>query len=198
MAMRVGLLVLFALASAACQNISDLGSWVVAPHGAARAVMSGGVHSGGVQPMPREGLGQRWRPLRATADSSEVHQAPGQSIDGDQETFWASAGKVDEARLTLAFPQRQAFRWALVKTGPMPDGATFKFLVSDDNATWTPAYGRTTNSTWGMELQDIHGEGRFLQVRFYSRIGGPALRFTVHELEVYGGAAPGPSDGEGG
>jgi hypothetical protein len=143
---------------------------------------------GGVQPMPSEGLGPRHLPTSATADSSDADHPASLTIDTNQTTYWASAGPKTNAQVTLAFPSRQTFRWVLLKTGPLPEGVTFKFMVSDDGQHWQPGYGRTTNSTWEMQLQDIQGAGKYLRVWFFSRLAGPPTRFMLHEIEVYGGA----------
>lgn len=144
---------------------------------------------GGVQPMPSEGLGPRHVPISATADSADSDHPASLTIDADQATFWASAGEKTGAKVTLAFPARQTFRWVRLKTGPLPDGVTFKFMVSDDGLKWEPGYGRTTNSTWDMQLQDVQGAGKYLQVWFFNRMGGPPIRFMLHEIEVYGGVS---------
>jgi hypothetical protein len=142
----------------------------------------------GVVPTPTAGLGARWTPTEATADSSVSHHVAAVAIDGDLDTFWDNGTPAAESQLTLAFAERHPFRWARLKTGPLPDGVTMKFFVSDDGAIWNPVSGRAINSTWGMELQELTGEGKYLRVRFYKKLQGPDVRFKVYELEAYGGA----------
>lgn len=142
----------------------------------------------GVQPMPAEGLGPRFKAVGATADVAEAERAPTLAMDGNPSTYWASGLQATGAALSLSFSTRRAFRWAMIKTGPLPEGVTFKFMVSDDGSQWTPASPRHKNTTWTMQVQEIMGEGKFLQVRFFNHDQGPPSRFKVHEIEVYGGA----------
>ena len=141
----------------------------------------------GVQPMPDNGLGARWRPVGASASASEPKQAPDLAMDGNESTFWSSGPQPDQASLTLAFPKRRAFRWALIKTGPLPKGVTFKFMVSDDGVQWTPGSPRHMNTTWTKQVQEIMGEGKFLQVRYFNSDEGAATSYKVYEIELFGG-----------
>jgi hypothetical protein len=189
MANRVGLLMIGAVTAAVtgCQVLSLGGIRAVEMPGPTRKVLHTSTGAG-VQPMPAEGLGLRLLPTGATANTAENNHAAGLTIDANQGSYWASGPQASEATLTLAFSSSQSFRWALIKTGPMPAGVTFKFMVSDDGTSWNPASPRQMNSTWEMQLQDIYGEGKFLQVRFFNRDGGPPNRFKIHEIEVYSGA----------
>ncbi|MNS34850.1 hypothetical protein D3C72_669850 [compost metagenome] len=90
--------------------------------------------------------------------------------------------------LALAVARRSAFRWALIKTGPLPKGVTFRCMVSDDSVQWTPASPRHVNTTWSKQVQDVMGDGKYLQVRFFSAHKGLASPFRVREFELYGGA----------
>jgi hypothetical protein len=138
--------------------------------------------------MPAEGLGPRFKPVGATADASETAHGPALATDGDPSSYWASGLQATGAALSLSFSARHTFRWALIKTGPMPEGVTFKFMVSDDGIQWNPASPRQKNTTWSMQVQEILGAGKYVQVRFFNRDQGPPSRFMIHEIEVYGGA----------
>ena len=149
--------------------------------------------------LPDQDLGDRLRPEAATASSTLKTLEAARAIDGNGASYWASGGyREEEVALTLRFPAKQAFRWARVKTGPLPHGATYKFMVSDDGRTWAPASGRLVNTTWGLQLQEVQGEGRYLRMRLFNHMVAPAPRFTVYELELYGGPATGRTTYEGG
>lgn len=196
MANRVGLLMIGAVTAAVtgCQVLILGGSQAVEVPGPTRKVLHTSTGAG-VQPMPAEGLGPRLLPMGATANTAENNHAAGLVIDADQGSYWASGPQASEATLTLAFSSRHSFRWALIKTGPLPAGVTFKFMVSDDGTSWNPASPRQMNSTWEMQLQDIYGEGRYLRVQFFNRDGGPPTRFLVHEIEVFSGAESNSNEG---
>lgn len=141
----------------------------------------------GVQPAPAEGLGTRWTPTGATASSSVSHHLPAVAIDGNLDTFWDSGEPSATSTITLAFAERHRFRWLRLKTGPTAEGASMKVMVSDDGTTWNPASGRILNSTWDPEVHDVVGDGKYLQIKFFSPMDGPKQHFQVHELEAYGG-----------
>lgn len=168
-----------ALAVAACQ---------AAPPTPIRHVLHEDGGAGvGVQPAPAEGLGTRWTPTGATASSSVSHHVPAVAIDGNLDTFWDSGEPSATATITLAFAERRPFRWLRLKTGPLPDSTSMKVMVSDDGTTWNPASGRIYNSTWDLENHDILGDGKYLQVKFFSPMEGALQHFKVHEIEAYGG-----------
>ncbi|MFN3432255.1 MAG: discoidin domain-containing protein, partial [Candidatus Sericytochromatia bacterium] len=145
---------------------------------------------------PPAGTLSRVMPTAVTASSSQPNLPPARAIDGNVATQWSSGGyKAPEEDLTLAFAAQQTFGRIRIKTGALPEGITFKVDVSDDGVNWSPASGRLTNRTWGMESQDVYGAGKFLKVRFFNSLSAPIARFSVFELEAYatgGGAAPPP------
>lgn len=145
---------------------------------------------------PPAGTLTRVMPTAVSASSSQANLPPARAIDGDVATQWSSGGyKAPEESLTLAFAASQTFGRIRIKTGALPEGITFKVDVSDDGVTWSPASGRLTNRTWGVEAQDVYGAGKFLKVRFFNSQTAPIARFSVFELEAYatGGAAPTPT-----
>jgi hypothetical protein len=112
-----------------------------------------------------------------------------QAIDGNLGTQWANGGyKEPEAWLRLEFPSVVTFGQVKIKTGALPTGITYKFETSNDGTTWSPASGRITNLTWGMEAKDVVGAGKYLRVRFLNSQTAPIARFVVYELEAYAGS----------
>jgi hypothetical protein len=144
---------------------------------------------------PPAGTLHRVMPTGISASSSQTNLPPARAIDGGVATQWSSGGyKAPEESLTLAFAESRTFGRIRIKTGALPEGITFKVDVSDDGVTWSPASGRLTNRTWGVEAQDVYGAGRFLKVRFFNSQTAPIARFSVFELEAYAtGAGPAPT-----
>lgn len=160
----------------------------------------------GAPPAPGEPLGpkaeaayrvQAVQRLTLTGIQAEAGGRIERAVDGLLATGWASP-VVRPARtaVVLRFGERRTFTRLRIRTGPMPEGTTFKADVSDDGLNWEPSSGRLKNTTRGMEDKELHGSGSFLRLRFYNSDTHPIDRFEVYEIEVYGeasGAAPAPA-----
>lgn len=134
-------------------------------------------------------VGTRLTAIAATASSTYTGLPAERAIDGSLSTQWANGGyKEPECWLQLEFPQVVSFGQAKIKTGALPTGVTFKFDTSVDGVNWSPASGRITNLTWGMEAKDLVGQGKYLRVRFLNSQMDPIARFQVYELEAYAGS----------
>lgn len=127
------------------------------------------------------------RPAGVSNGPSYANLSPLRAIDGDLATQWAS-GEYQPAEVYYQLNWNEAFDFTEVrlKTGALPAGVTFRFEVSDDNATWRQASGNLTNTTWNLEPEAVSGRGKFLRIRFFNRATNPIARFSLYEVEAYG------------
>lgn len=199
--MRILPIACLALALAACQPVSLTAS---APPELQRQVLhadgEGGDDPHDHTPLPISNdtwnlplsgpAGEKLVPTSAMASTHHGCMAPGNAIDGDTDSAWANADiQEGEAWMTLTFPTEKTFRGIRIKTDPTAHGVTFKVMTSNDGVRWEPASGRLVNLSWGMEPQEVAGQGRILKLEFFNHMVKPTHRFTVFELEAYGGAA---------
>jgi hypothetical protein len=198
--MRISLTLALALALTACQPISPTAAPLASMSRQVLHVEDADTHDhdytpappGEVWTLPLTGpQGEALKPLGATASTSHGCMTADRAIDGDPNSSWVNADLLEgEAALTLAFDRKHQFRGIRIKTDPTAHGVTFKVMTSDDGIRWNPSSGRLVNLSWGLEPQEVAGEGRFLKLELFNHMTRPTSRFQVFELEVYGAVSP--------
>lgn len=202
--MRISLTLALAVALTACQPISPTAAPLASLSRQVLHVEDADAHdhatdytpSNEVWTLPLVGpQGDALRPLAATATTSHGCMTADKAIDGDTNSSWVNAELSEgEAALTLSFDRKHQFRGIRLKTDPTAHGVTYKVMTSDDGQRWNPSSGRLVNLSWGMEPQEVAGEGRFLRLELFNHMTQPTSRFQVFELEVYGSvSSPGVS-----
>jgi hypothetical protein len=198
--MRISLTLALALAVTACQPISPTAAPLASISRQVLHAEDADAHdhatdytpSSEVWTLPLAGpQGAPIAPIGATATTSRGCMTADKAIDGDPNSSWVNAElREGEAALTLSFAQKHQFRGIRLKTDPTAHGVTYKVMTSDDGRRWNPSSGRLVNLSWGMEPQEVAGEGRFLRLELFNHMTQPTSRFQVFELEVYGSVSP--------
>lgn len=198
--MRISLTLALALAMTACQPISPTAAPLASISRQVLHAEDADAHdhatdytpSNEVWTLPLTGpTGTPIAPVGAAATTSHGCMTADKAIDGDTNSSWVNAELSEgEAALTLSFDRKHQFRGIRLKTDPTAHGVTYKVMTSDDGVRWNPSSGRLVNLSWGMEPQEVAGEGRFLKLELFNHMTQPTSRFQVFELEVYGSVSP--------
>jgi hypothetical protein len=194
--MRISLTLALAMALTACQPISPTAAPMASMSRQVLHAEDADTHDhtpvSEVWTLPLTGpQGEALKPLGATSSTSHGCMTADKAIDGDPHSSWVNADLLEgEAALTLSFDRKHQFRGIRIKTDPTAHGVTFKVMTSDDGVRWNPSSGRLVNLSWGLEPQEMAGEGRFLKLELFNHMTRPTRRFQVFELEVYGAVSP--------
>lgn len=122
----------------------------------------------------------RGRPATASSSYGSALQ-PGNAVDGDPSTRWASAYADPQTFTVDLGATRSVAGLRLVwNTGY---GSAYQVQLSDDGNAWTTAYA-TTTGTGGVEyLTGLHGSGRYLRLALTAR--GTAYAYSLRSLDAY-------------
>ncbi|MFJ9690716.1 discoidin domain-containing protein [Kitasatospora sp. NPDC101183] len=120
------------------------------------------------------------RPATASSSYSSALQ-PGNAVDGDPSTRWASAYADPQTFTVDLGATRSLAGLRLVwNTGY---GSAYQVQLSEDGTDWTTAYA-TTTGTGGVEyLTGLHGSGRYLRLNLTAR--GTAYAYSLWSLDAY-------------
>ncbi|MFI6151680.1 discoidin domain-containing protein [Kitasatospora sp. NPDC051170] len=122
----------------------------------------------------------RGRPAAASSSYGSALQ-PGNAVDGDPSTRWASAYADPQTFTVDLGTTRSVAGLRLVwNTGY---GSAYQVQLSEDGTSWTTAYA-TTTGTGGVEyLTGLHGSGRYLRLALTAR--GTAFAYSLWSLDAY-------------
>ncbi len=122
----------------------------------------------------------------ATASSNETTLlTPNLAVDGNTTTRWASAFS-DPQWLQVDLGATMSIN-RVVLNWEAAYATTYQIQTSNDGATWTTIYSRTSGAGGINDLTGLSSSGRY--VRMYGTARATVYGYSLYEFEIYGGAS---------
>lgn len=129
----------------------------------------------------------------ATSSSNELSSlGPGNAVDGNTGTRWASAEGVDPQWLRVDLGATKSVTHVNL-LWEAAYGKSYQIQTSADGSAWTNIYTTTTGNGATDDLTGLSGAGRYVRVLGTAR--GTSYGYSLFEFKVYGtdGTTPSPS-----
>ncbi|GAA3219504.1 chitosanase [Dactylosporangium siamense] len=129
----------------------------------------------------------------ATSSSNELSSlGPGNAVDGNTGTRWASAEGVDPQWIRVDLGATKTITHVNL-SWEAAYGKSYQVQTSPDGSAWTNVYSTTTGNGATDDLTGLNGTGRYVRVLGTAR--GTTYGYSLWEFKVYGtdGTTPSPS-----
>jgi chitosanase len=129
----------------------------------------------------------------ATSSSNELSSlGPGNAVDGNTGTRWASAEGVDPQWIRVDLGGTKTITHVNL-SWEAAYGKSYQVQTSADGSAWTNVFSTTTGNGATDDLTGLNGTGRYVRVLGTAR--GTTYGYSLWEFKVYGtdGTTPSPS-----
>lgn len=136
--------------------------------------------------------------LDGTATASSEDLAASDSIDGDDNTRWASAAQTDPSHITIDLGQAYNLS-SVVIHWEAANAETYEIQGSNDNNDWT-TLATETGGRFGdrTDTVNVAGNYRYVRMNGVSRSAGNDWGYSIWEFEIYGQSGGGDDGDDGG